>query len=441
MSQTDAEISAYVGSAVVTNTMICEASRLLARDFGGFGNLDHPDDYFAYSAWKDKYASPLIDLCSLIEAVVLYDQLYTLPCRLKSDAEDLELRRNLVDSGIVQELDTSKCAQSIAGLIIDGLAQIKNVGTVSDPTKYVDFKSQVKPELLTLLHSDEDADRPFAGREVPAQSFEQLGRTVISGIQYRASGAYEYCTSLLRDMYYVFAAEAFRIPYWPQMGRMEFAKHFPNHFDKDTRTALYQKMADGLKAALSEVAAEFEETIAFIPPFASLVLQRSSKPSEIIVRTFELRDEMRVLRRDLAALEHERIATRSLAKRKAITLKRAKLLDQLSKSFDRPDSVWFQNIIRYIPELVKPALSPADPTKYSANLVLQPIEWIVHWWQRRPIAMFFDVSSRIAKMDNYKDLVAKVFGPEMARASLRFDGFSERFKQETLPQAAFASES
>ena len=70
-----------------------------------------------------------------------------------------------------------------------------------------------------------------------------------------------------------------------------------------------------------------------------------------------------------------------------------------------------------------------DPTKYSANLLLQPVEWILSWCQKRPVAMFLDVSGRVAKMPDYKDLVAKVFGPAMGKVAAQSELFAERLSR------------
>lgn len=436
-NQLEIDVAQLAGSALVTNTMIGEASRLLARDFSR-EDIQDPPDYDRYESWARNYAYPLIDLCSLIDAIVLHDQLYTLPCQMNPEAADLELRSSLIGSGIVQELDTSARGQAIADVILGGLAQIKDVEAVTEG--YVDFEARVKTEIAAILHGPEDIDNGLVplspGRELGLHSFEGAGRSVIAAIEYGSSGAYEDGTSLLRDMYYVYAAEAFRLPYWPQMGRIEFAKHFPNRFDKDTRTALYQKMAGALKATVADVAADFEESIAYIPPFASLVLERSSKPADIIIQIFDLRAEMRALRERLSQLENERLVAASLAERRALIQKRSELLAQMSKAFERTDSVRFQNIIRYIPDLIQPALNPMDPTKYSANLLLQPVEWILRWWRKRPVSMFLDVSGRVAKMHDYKDLVTKVFGPAMGKVAAQSEFFAEQFKLETLKASA-----
>jgi hypothetical protein len=433
MQSIEIDVAPPTGSALITNTMIGEAGRFLTRDFSR-EDIQDPPDYDRYTSWARNYASPLMDLCSLIDAIVLHEQLYTLPCQMNPETGDLELRRSLVEAGIVRELDTSARGQAIADLILHGLAQIKNVEAISEG--YVDFDGSVKEQIAKILHGpedmDDDQDPSQSTNDLGLHSFEDAGRRVIANIEYESSGTYEEGKSLLRDMYYVYAAEAFRLPYWPQMGRIEFAKHFPNRFEKDTRTALYQKMASALKATVAEVAADFEESIAYIPPFASVVLERSRKPADIIVRMIELRAETRVLRKRLSQLENERVAASSLAERGALMQKRSELLAEMSKAFVRKDSVRFQNIIRYIPDLVRPALNPTDPTKYSANLLLQPVEWILSWWRKRPVAMFLDVSGRVAKMHDYKDLVTKVFGPAIGKVAARSGLFAEQFKLDTV---------
>ncbi len=101
MRPLDSAIAPPIGSALVTNTMIGEASRFLTRDFSRQDIQDPPDDY-RYASWAENYATPLIDLCSLIDAVVLHDQLYILPCQMKSETKDLELRTSLVGPATVR---------------------------------------------------------------------------------------------------------------------------------------------------------------------------------------------------------------------------------------------------------------------------------------------------------------------------------------------------
>ncbi len=53
--------------------------------------------------------------------------------------------------------------------------------------------------------------------------------------------------------------------------------------------------------------------------------------------------------------------------------------------------------------------------------------------------MFLDVSSRVAKMREYNNLVAKVFGPAMGRVAARSEIFAETFQLETHKAGATAA--
>jgi hypothetical protein len=65
---------------------------------------------------------------------------------------------------------------------------------------------------------------------------------------------------------------------------------------------------------------------------------------------------------------------------------------------------------RYVPELVKPIAAPADPTSYSADLLLKPVGWLIEWWRRRPVAAYFDLGGKIERIKEYETLIRKVFG-------------------------------
>jgi hypothetical protein len=85
-------------------------------------------------------------------------------------------------------------------------------------------------------------------------------------------------------------------------------------------------------------------------------------------------------------------------------------LEFAAQSFDKPATVSLEAIIRYIPDVIDAAVSPLDPTKYSADLLLKPLSWITTWWKQRPISMIFRAANRIAEIKRYENLLMKMFG-------------------------------
>jgi len=109
--QATPDISHLTGAALISNTSVCEVSRLLVEQ--------EPSNRQKYSQWdqSDKDQLRVIDLFSLIEAVVLHEHLYTLPCTPSGDVAQLSLRNELISAGVLQELDTRQDHPDIADLV------------------------------------------------------------------------------------------------------------------------------------------------------------------------------------------------------------------------------------------------------------------------------------------------------------------------------------
>ena len=133
----------------------------------------------------------------------------------------------------------------------------------------------------------------------------------------------------------------------------------------------------------------------FIPPFSAIVLERSGSPEDIPDQMLKIRNEFMWLRSDMQALDIEMREADTFGKMQKVAEKQKRLSEIIAEKFGRKDSVWVDRGFKYIPELAKPALSPGDPTKYAAALLLQPIEWLMDAFRRRPVAMFFDAKAKV----------------------------------------------
>jgi hypothetical protein len=50
------------------------------------------------------------------------------------------------------------------------------------------------------------------------------------------------------------------------------------------------------------------------------------------------------------------------------------------------------------------------PTSYSAQLLTQPAEWLRRWWLRRPLAVLFRIDSKLPRLSEYRELIARLWG-------------------------------
>lgn len=434
----------YSGSVLVPNTLVCEVSRLFLDPNSEEANNGISSFRTHQRHTKELNVKRFKDLCSLIEALCLYENLYTLPCSLPSDASSLSLRTKLIDSGVLKVLDTSEVHSDISKAIVGELRQASgtsqpNVDDRSDQhRKFSDSTadslndffsirkrgSTTEDKMRTLTRrgsrdrdqiTDPNALYIVSGRSneaLNASSERQLAESITWSMNYRYSGAYESCTSILRDMYYIRVAESESVllPYWPQLDRIEFSKKYPGFIDKDTRTKLYQKLSDGLNVSLAEIETAFVPGAVFIPPFSAIAMGRSSNPTQLLESIFAVREEFQGLRKQLSALEHERMHKTKWKDKTRLSEQQKTLLREAAKAFESQRIISLEALVRYAPEVMKPVMTPTDPTKYSASLVLQPVEWLIQWWQRRPISKLLQVANQVGEVDKYNLLATQVFG-------------------------------
>jgi hypothetical protein len=77
---------------LIGHTSICESAHLIANT-----------PPINPSPWAPCNLLRVLELCALIEAVVLHDNLFTLPATLPNDVDSLPLRKRLLEKGILKE--------------------------------------------------------------------------------------------------------------------------------------------------------------------------------------------------------------------------------------------------------------------------------------------------------------------------------------------------
>jgi hypothetical protein len=419
----------HVGSALVPNTLVCEVSRLFPGALTPGYAMHHR------SSAAELNQRRLLDLFALIDAVCLHEKLYTLPCELTADVESLSFRQVLMSSGILETLDIEGTHSNVSDAIVNSLERaVAGVDQQTDTTfaPRASFTPERFKSFLTIQDADQSRDQDRrrgwgndrisssvdvyqlsggrSGDALKASSFVELAQSLVWSMHYMGSGAYEDCTSILRDMYYICTSEALNLPYWPQLDRIEFSRRFPTFLSKSIRTELYGILAKGLQESVEQVEEEFECGATFVPPFAALALSRSDDAQALCRNVLAVRDEYASLRRQLGELEAERLEANSLKERRRIISRHKHLLAEAAKAFERPRVITLESVIRYLPQVTKAAASPADPTKYGDKLLLQPIEWLTTWLRRRPVSKLLQLGDRVHDLESYEGLVAKVFG-------------------------------
>lgn len=101
---------------------------------------------------------------------------------------------------------------------------------------------------------------------------------------------------------------------------------------------------------------------------------------------------------------------------------------EASRGYDGPFAAWLgqqglyrkkvaeslTEMLNLTENIVKAAVSPALPASYGALLLTQPADWIRRWWRRRPLTILFRLDSKLPRLSEYQQLVAKLWGEQAA---------------------------
>ena len=440
-----------IGSALLTNTTACEASRLL---------LPSSIEVFANGKYWTRYmpsALRVCDLMSLIDAVVLHEQIFYLPASLPDDARELELRNRLVESGILAPLPMGDDPNLVGEALLASLSSVSGpCGPPERPEEGIETSfEEVRPRLMNELKLSEAADHTISDHlSLPfrvytyegflaspkAESFDQAVRSLIYYMEYAElmhriagerpdpqllgshSGRYQDATASLRAMYYVFASEHYSLPYLASASVQAVQRKFPNYFQPSVRERLYVQLASALQATVDTVTQQFGGALVFVPPFSALVLNRAARPEEISSEMLALRAEYSDFRRKMRELERDHLEARSLNDQLKALRKIEQLGKEVARPFDQPSRMKLEPALRYIPDAAQLAANPTNPAGWTRVLLGLPIEELISWYRRRPVAKLVRTARAVGALPDYDRLLAKHFGGGLASRVLEIQG-------------------
>jgi hypothetical protein len=402
----DHNVSAH--GALISNTMLCEVSRLFVGDVGGLG-------------WNDDFRNRdrVADLLNLIDAVVLYDDLYFLPASLPADVGELAFRERLLHTGIASTFSAVDDHREVSSALIAAIQSVEPMVSKSWNNKSLTF-ADVEGEIDSMLAlrrtakaTIEDGYDEFP-RGVTGDTFDEVIGNLAADIQYASSGAYESSAGNLRAMYYTFMSEHHGIPYWPSVARRSIEERFPNYFAQPARQQIYDRLTEALDASLSLVTEDMGGRVVQVPPFAALALSRAATPNDLIGEIFALRDEFASFRTRMTEMEKAQREASSIRDRLAIRAKIDGLCKEVARPFEVPSALSLQPVLRFVPDVEAAVDTPTNPKSWLKLFLNMPLDRVIRWWMRRPVAKLVSASWDVVGLDDYGRLVSKHFGEDLA---------------------------
>jgi hypothetical protein len=314
-------------------------------------------DAFDYTAF--------IELCNLLEAIVLYDRLYTCPIKSLTHPPNVDLTspslRLLVEEGVLIYLGSP-----IGYLTRDG-----NNPAVS-PKYRKDLSVFEKSKRDTVVH---------------VEYLNGVGMASVFGMHIHPSHA-------------------------NSSGYLELLK-IPSAMS--ATTALLQAYAQMSKSVSSDIESIIKargNTFIEVPPIALEIFKRVDSFREVLEETLYLRENFRSVREaysDYAQIIND--STVPLRKSLSAQTKLKKVLTELSKPFEEQERrkilEWSSvaNIVESAPDLAS-----GNPAGLASVILGKPLEWIVHKLSRRQFMQLYKLRDSALKTRRYEALIDKIWG-------------------------------
>jgi hypothetical protein len=433
------------GSVLTDQTLVCEAARLL--DPGPASRLSAD-------------AERLAQLSLLLDAVLLYDRVYTVAADLPRDVDDLTLRRELTSQGVLAELDTSAKHDAIAKELGRFLAAASGRDPQRRPATAAYYEKIVRtalgepstscePPHLALdiayylrlgmesdARGDAEADRRAGIRHEASQPAEPIGgmgvrlaKLITSG---RSGGVPVSIASGLRTFVYWRLSAHLDLPFYPSLRRLPDYLAITGQVRRTAQDAVYNAVAESFRTTVQQVYEDDAPLPTYLPPALTLFLSHLAEGHDLSTSIARLRTEFKPLRQALAQLQQDRERASSLSDMHAARARFAEVANQLRGHGPGPAAVLDQ-ALDIAPNVAVALANPLDVTSYPAALLKAPAHLIRTWWRRRPYRPAFHLRDRLLAVRDYADLLRRATGiridqSQLDRVAATYDGQLQRLR-------------
>ncbi|WP_146075366.1 hypothetical protein [Streptomyces sp. Ru71] len=448
------EMKHSCGSAVIVDqTAVCESSRLLdhapvGREFGFYlGRGLYSGIGLQYrtaiqSWWLPSNEERLIELSALLDAILLYENLFVLASENPPDGDRLTLRSALLDRGILRVLDTRPYSHPISSELESFLANAHSTGyrldtwhSLADPravaqtvraclelsTPPSGWSSHYEPkeDLAEGLRGALEgvlADRWLVERvkelerEYHKDPLRALALELLDHIGYFESGSVIAGISHLRTFVYWRLSEHANMPFSPSLRRLAEYHRMTEYVRESAQERVYGAVADAFRSTVSEVFEGEQPAILYLPPALALFLETFRRGKDITKSVDHLREEYAPLRKMLAKYQEDISNSATLGQARTAKRKFNESLTRISEKFDNPHPAFVNQALDIVPSVASMAADPLNVEKYAENLVQRPVEWLRNWWLNRPLSPIFKLRDHLLALRDYGNLLQEATG-------------------------------
>jgi len=224
------------------------------------------------------------------------------------------------------------------------------------------------------------------------------------------SGAAFEGASHLRTFVYWRISEHAGIPLYPSSRRIPQLDAFADHIRLSVAEKIYQVIAESFKEKIELVYEDEAEVPLFLPPSLSIFFDLYRSSPDLPTAIDDFRSEFAGIRQDFQSLQVKLAKARTLQERIEVKRELSKVTESVKAHYQLNEDSFLETVLGFVPQVLNPLSNPADPSKYSKELLTKPVEWIKDWWRRRSLRHVFHLRKRLYQIAEYEQLASQVLG-------------------------------
>ena len=437
-----------LGAVLITNTTLVETARLLTgeheeRDFDGHEERDFDlSDSRPSSHPSSAAVRRLREFAIATQAIVLNENVNTLPCQWPPDAQTSEFLLGLRREGIIQPLRrlsiTEQALQRVYKLLgpigNDGVyayALDKSLGVIQDLEIGSAYEHREAHDELRDAVWDDSAHQismashlkghprrrsaVISARSRPPEgdAFTRFLTGLRSDLACEVSPNTSYVVNQIRNVFYWVLAEQAGIPYSPDIYRSEWTHQWLKSWRDTLSNKIYEIVAEAFSTSAKEVADGDASQTVLMPPIAATVAERAGSPNNVLEALLEVRTEFSPMRRALTELEGARRGGQSIRERRAAATRISKILESVRTRHAPSSGVTLESAFGYTEDVAKIVQDPTRPASY-VKLAEKGARFVREWWMTRPVHRLNRMVTGLEKSFSYGTAASRLVGRPLA---------------------------
>ncbi len=397
-----------------------------------FTLLRNAEDFIQH---RELSVKSLFDLSNLIDAVILHPRVVTIKGVIPDEAFPQQIIDFLTENNLIYFYQPSYGTHELITMM-NQYSLFRNLAWFHFSWKLTPFRSRKQQifesqELMDqcfhndpqLLRSDRIIEASTLARfddsEIEALVNEIRSRNknlpddynLFDIIHLMSTGHHlAFRQYLFRTVVYLCSADYDKLTFYPDFVRIPYVSSCVKRLYSNLSREVYEHIAAAFDVRVEEILKDIPGTYLTLPPFLYIILEKVVDGINFFDALLNIRSEFEIMRHRLNEIDSRIRNAHTLAEKRKELKKKKELLAAVTRKYGSEQGSRIKEFLSFARNMVRPLITPKDPSAYNKSLLQKPYEWIRDWWLSRPVTHLLDAVQRLEQLPGVLNLLHKGFG-------------------------------